>query len=197
MSGQGDKPGAKKENLAHPGAGQPVHTEDLIAIGKIRKSWGLTGHVKVKSYAESPDTYRRIRDMYIAKANNTIPLMLESIKEHREDLLMKFQGRNRIEEVEDILQETLYMHKRDLAPLEEGEYYWHQLIGMDVQTDSGKHLGTLREIISTGSNDVYVVQNEEQEILIPAIEDVIRKVEVDKNRMTIHPLDGMLDENDL
>jgi 16S rRNA processing protein RimM len=111
--------------------------------------------------------------------------------------LLKFKGRDRVEDVEELIGCTLYIDKRDLPQLDEGEYYWHELIGMEVRTDTGKPLGTLEKILDTGSNDVYVVRKGEQEVLIPAIREVIREVDVAGSRMVIHPIEGLLDEHDL
>jgi len=170
--------------------------DELLCIAKVVKSWGLKGHVKLLSYAEAPDLFGRIPTLYVRKESGTIPLTVEDVKEHRGRVLLKFRGRDRIEDVEDLLQETLYMHRRDLDPLEPGEYYWFQLIGMEVRTDSGADLGTLREIITTGSNDVYVVQQGDREWLIPATTEVVLEVDVSRNTMTVHPLEGMMDTTD-
>ncbi len=185
-----------RSEVAQPA--QPA--EDLLHIAKVVKPWGLRGHVKLLSYAESPDLFGRVPQLFMHKGGRAIALEVEDIRLHRGRVLLKFQGRDRIEDVEDLLQETLYMHKRDLDPLEPGEYYWFQLIGMEVHTDSGTALGTLREIITTGSNDVYVVREGSREWLIPATDQVVLDVDVNRNRMTVHPLEGMTgttDEHDL
>jgi 16S rRNA processing protein RimM len=169
---------------------------DLLEIAEIVKTWGLKGHVKLLSHAESPDIFARLRELYVQSETRTIPLLIEDVREHRGQVMLKFRGRDRIEDVEDLLRKTLYMHKRDLDPLEPGEYYWYQLIGMDVHTDTGKELGVLREILSTGGNDVYVVRKGNRELMIPASREVVREVDVTGNRMTVHPLEGMLEEHD-
>jgi 16S rRNA processing protein RimM len=86
------------------------------------------------------------------------------------------------------------MARRDQLPeTDEGEYYWVDLIGLRVVTDDGAELGTLREIIETGSNDVYVVQGREKEYLIPALADVVSSIDLEAGTMTVTPLDGLLD----
>ncbi len=99
--------------------------------------------------------------------------------------------------MEDLVGLTLYMDRKELPRLEEDEYYWYELIGMEVCTDSGKSVGTLEKILETGSHDVYVVRKGEQESLIPAIRDVVRKVDVPGRRMIIHAVEGLLNEDDL
>jgi len=152
--------------------------------------------VKLLSHAESPDLFTRVRELYVRGESATIPLLVEDVREHGGQVMLKFRGRDRIEDVEDLLRKTLYMHKRDLDPLEPGEYYWYQLIGMEVRTATGQELGILREILSTGGSDVYVVRKGSRELLIPASREVVREVDLPGNRMTVHPLEGMLEEHD-
>jgi 16S rRNA processing protein RimM len=168
-----------------------------LAIGKILKPWGLKGAVKIYSYAESPESFSRISEVCVQGRDGPIVLSLEEVKRHKKALLLKFKGRDRIEDVEELVGRTLYIDKKELPQLEEGEYYWHELVGMEVWTDAGKPLGTLEKILDTGSHDVYVVRKGDQETLIPAIRDVIQKVDVAGKRMVIHPIEGLLNEHDL
>ncbi len=173
-----------------------MQLEDLLEIGKILKPWGLKGCVKVFSYAESPETFRRLSAIYIQTGKGPKALAVDSIREHKNCVVLKFKGRNSVEEVQDLITATLFMHKKDLSPLEEGEHYWHDLIGMAVVTDSGRHLGVLQHIFNAGSSDVYVVKEGEREYLIPAIRDVIIQVDVPGKRMIIHPIQGLLKQDD-
>jgi 16S rRNA processing protein RimM len=176
------------------GCTRPVHREELLAIGKVLKPWGLKGEVKVLSYAESADTYRRTSELIVLRQDRPLGLVLEGVREQARALLCKFKGRERIEDVESLVGTTLYLRKSELPALEQGEYYWHQLIGMEVWTDTGRHVGTLSGILTTGSNDLYAVRSGEREWLIPALREVIREVDVPANRMVIRPLEGLLDE---
>jgi 16S rRNA processing protein RimM len=174
-----------------------ISPETLLAIGKVMKPWGLKGAVKVYSYAESIESFLRISDLLVRGKDGPTVLPLEEAKKHQKGILLKFKGRDRIEDVEDLVGLTLYMNKKDLPQLGEDEYYWHELIGMEVCTDSGKSVGTIEKVLETGSHDVYVVRKGEQESLIPAIRDVVRKVDVPAKRMVIHPVEGLLNEDDL
>jgi len=174
-----------------------ISSETHLAIGKVLKPWGLKGAVTVYSYAESVESFLRISELRIQGKDGPTVLSLEEAKKHKKGILLKFKGRDRIEDVEDLVGLTLYMDRKELPRLEEGEYYWHELIGMEVCTDSGKSVGTLEKVLETGSHDVYVVRKGEQESLIPAIRDVVRKVDVPGRRMVIHAVEGLLNEDDL
>jgi len=171
--------------------------ETHLAIGKVLKPWGLKGAVKVYSYAESIESFLRSSELLVQGKDGPTVLALEEAKKHKKGILLKFKGRDRIEAVEDLVGLTLYMDRKELPRLEEGEYYWYELIGMEVCTDSGEPVGTLERVLETGNHDVYVVRKGEREALIPAIRDVVRKVDVPARRMIIHAVEGLLNEDDL
>ncbi len=174
-----------------------IGSRTCIAIGKVLKPWGLKGTVKIQSYAESPESFLRISEVHADGKDGLIVLCLESVRKHKKAVLLKFKGRDRVEDVQGLVGNTLYVDKRDLPSLEEGEYYWYQLIGMEVWTDAGKPVGRLEQILDTGNHDVYVVRQGERETLIPAVREVIQKVDVAGRRMTIRAIEGLLSENDL
>ena len=85
----------------------------------------------------------------------------------------------------------------ELPPLDEDEYYWQDILGMRVVSETGEDMGTVKEIVPTGSNDVYVVWKEAQEFLIPATKDVIISIDMEGRTIVIRPLEGLLQEDDL
>jgi 16S rRNA processing protein RimM len=174
-----------------------IRPETHLAIGKVVKPWGLKGAVRIYSYAESLDSFLCISRLHAQGKDGPIDLLLEEAKQQKKWVLLKFRERDRIEDVEELVGLTLYMDRRELPRLEEGEYYWHDLIGMEVLTDSGRLVGTLEKVMETGSHDVYVVLKGEREVLVPAIRDVVREVDVPGKRMIIHAVEGLLKEDDL
>ena len=109
-------------------------------------------------------------------------------------VIVKFREFSSIEEVERLRQAELYVSREDAIPLEEGEYYLADLIGMEVCDEDGTVLGTLTDVIETGANDVYVVTREnKKELLIPNIPSCILEVDIDSGRMKVHLLPGLED----
>ena len=174
-----------------------MDSRDLLVIGRILKTKGLHGKVKVLSYAGSPELYRRIRALHVQAGDKFQSLSVEEVEERRGAVILKFKGRDRIEEVQGLVGADLYVNKKELPALAEDEYYWHELIGLEVTTQAGQNLGTIHGIFNTGSNDVYVVRAGKREILIPALRDVILKVDIAGHQMIIHPMEGLLDRHDL
>jgi len=197
MQGPGHDPHTPGSGAAPRGRATPAGRDDLLEMGRVVKTWGLRGHVKLASYAESPDIFQRVRELYLWKGGRPLSLTVEEARPHQGQVLLKFRGRDRVEDVEDLRGETICMHKQDLDPLQPGEYYWFQLIGMEVKTDAGEDMGTLREILTTGGHDVYVVRRGGREWLVPATREVVVAVDPATNRMTVRPLEGMMDEHDL
>jgi len=99
-----------------------------------------------------------------------------------------------VDAAREVLNQELFLPEECLPPTSEGEYYYYQLIGLNVETAGGRQLGILRTIIETGSNDVYVVEHDAQEILIPALAEVIREVDLQGGKMVIEAPEGLLDD---
>ena len=109
-------------------------------------------------------------------------------------MILKFKGIDNINDIEMYKQRELWIPREEGQDLEEDEYYIADLIGMELYLEDGSRFGTLKDVMETGANDVYIVTTEEgKEVLIPAIHDCILDVDVEANRMEIHLLDGLLD----
>jgi 16S rRNA processing protein RimM len=171
--------------------------ETHLAIGKVVKPWGLKGAVWIHSYAESKESFLRASELRVMGREGPVALSVEEAREHKKGLLLKFKGRDRIEDVEDLVGLTLCVDKKELPPLGEGEYYWYELIGMEVRTEAGRKVGRLEKVMNTGDHDVYVVKKGDREFLIPAVRHVVRQVDVAARRMIIHAAEGLLHQDDL
>ncbi|MBE0480319.1 MAG: 16S rRNA processing protein RimM, partial [Dehalococcoidia bacterium] len=119
-------------------------------------------------------------------------LELESSHPRREGIVVKFASVNSIEDAEKLRGCDLGVPRSEIRPLPEGEYYPFQLIGLRVVTSSGKYVGRLAEIMSSAGSDIYVVISESGESLIPAIEDVIKSIDLDKREMVVEEIEGLL-----
>jgi 16S rRNA processing protein RimM len=171
--------------------------ETHLAIGKVVKPWGLKGAVWIRSYAESKESFLRASELRVQAKQGPVVLSVEDVREHKKGILLKFKGRDRIEDVEDLVGLTLCLDKKELPSLAEGEYYWYELIGMEVLTEAGREVGSLERVMNTGDHDVYVIKKGDREFLVPAVRDVVRKVDVPGKQMIIHAAEGLLNQDDL
>jgi 16S rRNA processing protein RimM len=120
-------------------------------------------------------------------------LVLEHIRPHRGRLLLKVRSIDDRDQAEALRNQTLYLSAEQVEPLPDGQYYYWQILGLEVFEDSGNRLGVIKNIIETGANDVYVIESDDgNEILVPAIEEVIREVDLDQERMTVRLLPGLI-----
>ncbi len=164
---------------------------EFITIGRILTTLGIKGKLKVKIETDFPQRFTPGAKIYI----NRQPMTINSTEWHRGKLVIKIDTVESIKDARKLQGKTLEIHCSQVHPLPEGQYYHFQLIGLEVWTIQGELLGNVTEILTTESNDNYVVRGAKGEILIPAIEDVIKSVDLDKGRMTIEAIEGLLSLN--
>ena len=169
----------------------------LIPVGKIARTHGVRGAVKIYPYGESLALQGPGDKLIVEPAASTrkrYDLTLLSLKPHGRFLLVQFEEITSMDAAQAILREEVFLPEDRLPPPEEGEYYYYQLIGLRVETVKGEPVGILRSIIETGANDVYSVESEGREILIPAVDEIIIEVDLEGGRIVIDPPEGLIDD---
>jgi 16S rRNA processing protein RimM len=165
---------------------------ELLEIGKIVRCHGLKGRLKCASYLESAKNLPSLEEVFIREANGqTKPFALKHIDVQKRSFILAVQGIDDLAAATALLGCVVLMPAAKLEKLPEGEYYWRELIGLDVVTEEGRFLGRIKEIFPTGSNDVYICGGGEREILLPAIADVIRRIDTDKGMMVVRLMEGL------
>jgi len=172
--------------------------DPLLRVGRVVKTQGIKGEVRVSSPGKEALAQSRGKTVYLENPEgNRKAFTVESTRPLRELTVLAFREIKSIEEAQKLVGCSVYADKKNLAPLPPDEFYWYQLQGLRVQTEEGRFLGTLEEVFPTRSNDVFVVRKEGKEILIPATEEVVARVNLRDRVMVIHPLEGLLPEDDL
>lgn len=160
--------------------------EPSLPIGKVVKAHGLRGHLKVLPYGETFSTLSAEEKITANLPDGTsLTLTVAEISPHQKTFLLISREIGTVEEAHRLVGAELCVPESRLPPTAPGEFYWYQLIGLEVVNTEGQKLGTLEEIIETGSNDVYVVRRGREEILVPAIEEVVRDVDLQRRLMTV------------
>jgi 16S rRNA processing protein RimM len=168
-----------------------------VTVGRVRRPHGIRGEVRVEILTDYPERVVQHDYLYLAHPQSPDDVeryTLESVRPHKGILLIKLvecDDRNAAETFRGML---VQIPLEDAVPLEEGEYYYFQLIGMDVETETGEWLGRVADVIETGAHDVYVVRGPRGEVLLPGIEDVILELDIETREMVVHLLPGMLEE---
>ncbi|MDE2860107.1 MAG: ribosome maturation factor RimM [Chloroflexota bacterium] len=156
-------------------------------VGVIVGPWGNAGEVRVQPHTDNPRRF--VRGDRLMAAGRI--LRSEGRRTHRGMALVKFQGIDTREDASRLAGVELEVPVEDVPPLPDGSYYHFQILDMEVWTASGELLGVVEDILSTGSNDVYVVRRGAEEVLVPAIESVVLQVDVDGGRITVDLPDGL------
>ena len=162
-----------------------------IEIGKIVNTHGLKGHIKVEPWCDGIETFEYLSRVFVKNMSYKI----ESVKVQKNLFLLKLEGLNSVEEAEKLKNTVLYAQEDEMPPLPEGVYYIKDIIGLDVYDDE-KYIGKISDWIETGANNVYVIQRKEgKDILIPAIDSVIKHVDIENNKMYVNMLEGLMEDD--
>jgi len=167
--------------------------EDLLQVGVITSTHGLNGEVKVFPTTDDIERFKNLKNVLLDTGENQIELEIENVKFFKQFAILKFKDYNHINEVEKYKSKPLLVTRENAVPLEEGEFFIADLIGINVIDENNNEIGTLTEVIQTGANDVYVVKKEGKEILLPAIKQCILNTDLKAQKMTVHIMKGLLD----
>ena len=172
--------------------------DSLLWVGRVVKAQGIKGQIKISSSGGAGNTFSEGKAVYLENREGEKRVFtVESARPHKDMTILSLKGVKRIEEAKEWVGSSVYVEKAGLEPLPSDEFYWYQLCGLRVVTEDGSLLGRLEEIWPTGSNDIFVVRKEGREILIPAIDEVVVRVDLNEGVMVIHPLEGLLPEDDI
>ena len=168
--------------------------EKYLEIGQIINTFGIKGMVKIKPFTENTKKrFDNLKKVYIKTKKEKKEYEIEEIKYHKEMVLAKFKGIETIEEAEKFRNSYLLINRENEKPLEKGTYYIVDMVGLEVYTDEGEKLGILDDIFNSGSSDIYVVKNElGKQILLPAIKDVIKNIDMENRKITVHLIKGLM-----
>lgn len=167
-----------------------------LKVGKIVNTHSLKGEVKVISSTDFEEQrFEKGTELLITRGNQVVKeVTVESYRTHKNNLLVKFVGIDSIEEAEKLKNLQIKIDSENIGELEENEYYFHEIIGCEVFDENGKSLGEISEILTPGANDVWVIKSlNGKEILIPYIEDVVKKIDVENKKIDIEVMEGLID----
>lgn len=168
--------------------------EDLLQVGIITSTHGVRGEVKVYPTTDDPRRFRRLKEVVLDTGREKLKLEIEGVKFFKQFVILKFKGLDNMNDIEKYRQKSLYVTRKNAVRLQKDEYFIADLIGLKVQDEDGKELGTVKDVIETGANDVYEVEMADgKSLLLPAIKQCILNVDVENGTMQVHVLEGLLD----
>jgi 16S rRNA processing protein RimM len=161
---------------------------DYISVGEVLAAHGQKGEVRVRLLTEFPERFSKGAEVFIEGA----PYRIESARITKETAIIRLNGVESPQAAALLRGKKLEIPERARKELPAGRYYHHDIIGLEVWTTSGTLLGKVSEVLSTGGNDIFVVKNSGKEVLIPAVKDVVKQIDVPNKRITIKEIEGLL-----
>ncbi|MFN2230644.1 MAG: ribosome maturation factor RimM [Anaerolineae bacterium] len=188
----------QRDNVDDGGSGGAHAPEPrYLVVGRVLRPHGVRGELRIGIITDHPERLVQHAHFYLAHPDSPEEAQrysVEEIRQHKEIALLKLEGcddRNEAEALRDLL---VQIPLEEAVPLEEGEYYHFQLVGVRVETEDGEWLGQVAEVLETGANDVYLVRGPRGEILLPAIADVVLELDLEAGQMVVRLLPGILEE---
>lgn len=166
--------------------------EDLLQVGVITSTHGIRGEVKVFPTTDDPKRFRKLKQVILDTGKEQLEMEIASVKFFKNQVIVKFKGIDDINDVEKYRKAGIYVTRENAVPLGENEYFIADLIGLKVISDDEEELGVIDDVLQTGANDVYIVKKEQTpDLLIPAIKDCIKNVNIEEGTMIVHLLPGL------
>ena len=163
-----------------------------LEIGQIVNTFGIKGFVKVNPFVGDISRFDDLKKVYIKRNKELKEMEVEEVKYHKNMVLVKFKGIDRVEDAETFRNSYLEVDRENAIDLQEGEYFIVDLLGLNVLTEEDEFLGKLEDIFNTGSNDIYVVKSDDgKQLLLPAISEVIKEINIKENKIVVHLLEGL------
>jgi 16S rRNA processing protein RimM len=173
---------------------------EWFQVGKIVNTHGIRGEVRIISQTDFADERYQVGNELVIGDSPNGPMthvIIESHRRHKNFDLLTFEGYPNINDVQGFKGQNLYVSEDQMGELGENEFYYHEIIGCEVVTDEGVELGKIKEILSTGANDVWVIQRKgKRDLLIPYIEEVVKDINPTEKKVVIHVIEGLIDDED-
>ena len=177
---------AEKKKTGSP-AGEPLY----LSVGFLRRPHGVNGEIIMDLHTDFPERMKKGRKIFVGADHK--PMTFENVRSHANGLLVKFKGVDTPNEAGLYRNQWVFIKQKDAPALPEGQFYKHELLGLNVIDEKDERLGELVDIIETGANDVYVVRADAgKEILLPAIPSVILDLQPTRGFVRVHLLEGLV-----
>lgn len=168
---------------------------EILDIGKIVNTHGVKGEVKVMPFTDDQERYSDLKWVYTEKDNKLEKLYIQSVKYLKQMVIVRFKGIDDMTAAEALKGAVLKVDRENAVKLPKDSFFICDIIGLNVQDDAGKSLGILKDVIKTGSNDVYVVKGEDQkEILVPALKSVVKEISIEDKRIVVSLPEGLIED---
>jgi 16S rRNA processing protein RimM len=181
---------SEENNSGSPLSGEP----EFLAVGKLHKPHGLRGEMLMTVWTDFPERLQPGVQVFVGESHQ--PVHIRSLRAHNRASLIAFEGFDQRETAGQLRNQVVFVRTADLPPLPDDEIYRHQLLGLQVlREDDGTSLGRVAEILETGANNVLLIRREgKSDLLLPDIDSVVLKIDLEKGEIRVHLLPGLLSD---
>ncbi len=173
--------------------GKDQNMVEYFRVGVITNSHGVRGEVKVYPTTEDINRFKKLKKVFLDNKGTYQELNIIGVKFVKNMVVLKFAEYDNINDILQFKNMDLYVDREHAIPLNEGEFYIADMIGADVVTDTDEHLGTLKDIMKTGANNVYIVNGDNgKDILLPDIDECILSKDVENKLIKVHIMKGLI-----
>lgn len=165
-----------------------------LQVGVITQTHGIRGEVKVFPTTDDVNRFKKLKEVMLDTGKERLTMEIESVKFFKQYVILKFRGYDSINDIKKYKRAKLLVTRDKAVKLKKDEYFIADLIGLKVVTEDGESFGTLKDVLATGANDVYVIERPDaSEVLLPAIKECILNVDMEQGCISVHIMDGLLD----
>lgn len=170
--------------------------ENYLRVGVISSTHGIAGEVKVFPTTDDNQRFKKLKQVFLDTGKEYLELEIERVRFFKQMVIVKFKGYDNINDIEKYKGKDLLVTRENAVPLAENEYFIYDIIDAEVETEDGKSLGVLKEVLTTGANDVYVVKLPDgKELLLPVIDDCVKEIDTENKKVIVHLMPGLLEED--
>ncbi|MCM1121052.1 MAG: ribosome maturation factor RimM [Eubacterium sp.] len=164
-----------------------------LQVGVITQTHGIKGEVKVFPTTDDAARFKKLKEVIMDNGKERRNMEIEGVKFFKQYAILKFKGYDSINDIEKYKNAKLYVTRDKAVQLKKDEYFIADLIGLSIVTDEGESFGTMKDVMTTGANDVYIVEREDgTEVLLPAIRECVKKIDMEQGQITVHIMDGLI-----
>lgn len=164
-----------------------------LQVGVITQTHGIRGEVKVFPTTDDASRFKKLKEVIMDNGKERLNMEIEGVKFFKQYAIIKFKGFDSINDIEKYKNAKLYVTRDKAVRLKKDEYFIADLIGMEVVTEEGERFGSMKDVMVTGANDVYVVEREDgTEVLLPAIKECVKNIDTEQGQITVHVMDGLI-----
>ncbi len=168
-------------------------SQEFIIIGKVVSTQGNKGEVNVLPLTDSINRFKKLDTVFLGNNHSKTIIDIEKIRIQKDMVVLKVKDINNIEEAKTIVGSFLEVERKNAVKLPKDTYFIFEIIGLEVYDENNLFMGRIENVISTGSNDVYIVKGKnKKELFIPAIREVVKDINLEKKRITINIVDGLI-----